>query len=186
MGWPSRFVSVLSWSPGGGAEPQPWIESDFVEYSPSFSPDGRWLAYWSEESGRGEVYVMPFPGPGRRVQVSTDSGGWMQWRADGRFEVLGVGCGDDGNPCTSDSCNGAGACVHLALADDTPCDDGNGCTADEDCTLDPQPDLCLIIFGSCLTGGTFCETNADCPLTHHCDEASAGGDSSFQGGCGCR
>jgi len=50
----------------------------------TFSPDGRWLAYWSEESGRGEIYVAPFPGPGRRVQVSANSGTWMQWRADGR------------------------------------------------------------------------------------------------------
>ncbi len=50
----------------------------------AFSPDGRWLAYWSQESGRGEIYVMPFPGPGRRVQVSANSGTWMQWRADGR------------------------------------------------------------------------------------------------------
>ena len=50
----------------------------------TFSPDGRWLAYWSQESGRGEIYVAPFPGPGRRVQVSANSGTWMQWRADGR------------------------------------------------------------------------------------------------------
>jgi Tol biopolymer transport system component len=50
----------------------------------AFSPDGRWLAYWSEESGRGEIYVTPFPGPGRRVQVSANTGTWMQWRADGR------------------------------------------------------------------------------------------------------
>jgi Tol biopolymer transport system component/aminoglycoside phosphotransferase (APT) family kinase protein len=49
-----------------------------------FSPDGRWLAYWSEESGRGEVYVTSFPERGRRVQVSTDSGTWMQWSQDGR------------------------------------------------------------------------------------------------------
>ncbi len=50
----------------------------------TFSPDGRWFAYWSQESGRGEIYVAPFPGPGRRVQVSANSGTWMQWRADGR------------------------------------------------------------------------------------------------------
>jgi Tol biopolymer transport system component len=49
-----------------------------------FSPDGRWLAFWSQESGRGEIYVTPFPGPGRRWQVSQDSGTWLQWSRDGR------------------------------------------------------------------------------------------------------
>ncbi|MEX1310387.1 MAG: protein kinase [Candidatus Sulfomarinibacteraceae bacterium] len=49
-----------------------------------FSPDGRWLAYWSQESGRGEIYVTPFPGPGRRWQVSQNSGTWLQWSSDGR------------------------------------------------------------------------------------------------------
>jgi serine/threonine protein kinase/Tol biopolymer transport system component len=48
-----------------------------------FSPDGRWVAYWSQESGRGEVYVTPFPGPGRRWQVSQNSGTWCQWNPDG-------------------------------------------------------------------------------------------------------
>ncbi len=48
-----------------------------------FSPDGRWVAYWSQESGRGEVYVTPFPGTGRRWQVSQNSGTWCQWNPDG-------------------------------------------------------------------------------------------------------
>ena len=48
-----------------------------------FSPDGRWVAYWSQESGRGEAYVTPFPGPGRRWQVSQNSGTWVQWKPDG-------------------------------------------------------------------------------------------------------
>jgi Tol biopolymer transport system component len=81
------IIDVLSWSPGGGAEPQPWIESDFVEYSPSFSPDGRWVAYGSNESGNWEVYVAPFPGPGRKWQVSVKGGAWPVWRGDGE-EIL--------------------------------------------------------------------------------------------------
>ncbi len=68
----------------GGPSAEIFYQTEAEDGVGTFSPDGRWLAYWSEESGRGEVYVMPFPGPGRRVQVSTDSGGWMQWRADGR------------------------------------------------------------------------------------------------------
>jgi hypothetical protein len=44
-----------------------------------FSPDGRWLAYMSAESGRFEVYVRPFPGPGGKWQVSTAGGQYPTW-----------------------------------------------------------------------------------------------------------
>jgi dipeptidyl aminopeptidase/acylaminoacyl peptidase len=50
----------------------------------ALSPDGRWLAYVSEESGRDEVYVQPFPGPGLRWQVSTEEGREPLWDRDGR------------------------------------------------------------------------------------------------------
>ena len=50
-----------------------------------FSPDGRWLAYWSDESGQPEVYVLPFPGPGGKYQVSTGGGGNPNWSRTGRF-----------------------------------------------------------------------------------------------------
>jgi len=56
-----------------------------------FSPDGRWVAFNLVVSGRSEVYVAPFPGPGERVRVSA-SGGWRpRWRGDGRelFYVSG-------------------------------------------------------------------------------------------------
>ena len=49
-----------------------------------FSPDGRWLAYDSEESGRNEIYVAAFPGPGARWQISTDGGFQPRWRRDGK------------------------------------------------------------------------------------------------------
>jgi len=49
-----------------------------------FSPDGRWVAYWSAESGRSQVYICPFPGPGGKWQVSTESGDYPCWRRDGR------------------------------------------------------------------------------------------------------
>jgi Tol biopolymer transport system component len=48
----------------GGRKPFPFIETDFDEFGAEFSPDGRWLAYFSDESGRQEVYLVPFPGPG--------------------------------------------------------------------------------------------------------------------------
>ena len=49
-----------------------------------FSPDGRWVAYVSNDSGRDEVYVAPFPGPGARVQISSGGGSQPRWRGDGR------------------------------------------------------------------------------------------------------
>jgi Tol biopolymer transport system component len=47
-----------------------------------FSPDGRWLAYASNESGRSEVYDTAFPGGGKS-QISADGGGFPRWRGDG-------------------------------------------------------------------------------------------------------
>jgi Tol biopolymer transport system component len=63
------------------------------EMTPEFSPDGRWLAYVSNESGGGrhEVYVQPYPGPGERHLISTNGGEQPAWSADGRelFYVQG-------------------------------------------------------------------------------------------------
>ena len=60
------------------------------EQAGRFSPDGRWIAYQSDESGRNEIYVQPFPGPGARSQISTDGGTNPHWRGDGR-ELFFVG-----------------------------------------------------------------------------------------------
>ena len=58
---------------------------------PAFSPDGHWIAYASAETGRTEVYVQPFPGPGARVPISTEGGGFPVWSLDGReLFFLGV------------------------------------------------------------------------------------------------
>jgi serine/threonine protein kinase/Tol biopolymer transport system component len=54
------------------------------EVDPAFSPDGRWLAYMSNESGEIEVYVQAFPGPGQRFRVSTHGGADVHWSPDGR------------------------------------------------------------------------------------------------------
>ena len=59
------------------------LGTQFKEFQGSISPDGRWLAYSSDESGRFEVYVQPFPGPGEKRRLS-DNGGWQPlWRGDG-------------------------------------------------------------------------------------------------------
>ena len=61
-------------------QPHAYLKTPSPETSPAFSPDGRWLAYSSSESGAAEVYVRPFPGPGGRLQIST-SGTEPVWRA---------------------------------------------------------------------------------------------------------
>ena len=64
-------------------EPSALVTSPFDERSPMFSPDGRWLAYVSNESGQDEVYVRPYPGPGSRVLISTEGGLAPVWSRDG-------------------------------------------------------------------------------------------------------
>ncbi|PYV20907.1 MAG: hypothetical protein DMG27_21925, partial [Acidobacteria bacterium] len=54
------------------------------ESAPIFSPDGRWIAYQSDESGRGEIYVRPFPGPGGKTLISPEGGTQPVWARNGR------------------------------------------------------------------------------------------------------
>jgi Tol biopolymer transport system component len=63
---------------------QPFLGTPFNETAPRFSPDGRWLAYISNESGRYEIYVQPYPGPGRKWQISTEGGTEPVWNPNGR------------------------------------------------------------------------------------------------------
>jgi len=67
----------------GDRKPRPLVQTKFDEGSPKFSPDGKWVAYCSNESGRPEVYVTPYPGPGARIQVSADGGFDPVWRRKG-------------------------------------------------------------------------------------------------------
>ena len=62
----------------------PFANSQYSEEYPEFSPDGRWIAYVSDESARDEVYVRPFPGPGMKHQVSSQGGGQPLWARNGR------------------------------------------------------------------------------------------------------
>ena len=62
----------------------PVVATPANEMAPRLSPDGRWLAYASDESGRFEVYVRPWPGPGPRVRVSDAGGGQPLWARNGR------------------------------------------------------------------------------------------------------
>ena len=74
----------------GESEARPFIDGELTEFDGRFSPDGRWVAYVSTESQQPEVYVVPFPGPGRRYQVSTATGMGGDWSADGREIVFGT------------------------------------------------------------------------------------------------
>ena len=68
----------------GDRKPFAFAETPFIEASAVFSPDGRWIAYTSNEGGQPDVYVQSFPGPGAKSQVSRDGGTHPVWRADGR------------------------------------------------------------------------------------------------------
>jgi Tol biopolymer transport system component len=74
----------------GEAKPVPFLQTAFSEGRARFSPDGRFMAYESDESGRPEVYVQPVPASGARWQVSTSGGRTPFWTARGR-EIAFVG-----------------------------------------------------------------------------------------------
>jgi Tol biopolymer transport system component len=76
---------ILVLPPGEGTSPRrPWPNGRVDEAHPDWSPDGRWIAYDSNESGRSEVYVRPYPGPGAGYPVSRDGGSSPAWAGDGR------------------------------------------------------------------------------------------------------
>ena len=68
----------------GSGKVQPFLQSSFNLSSPRFSPDGRWVAYMTDESGRREVCVQPFPGPGGKWMISTNGGEAPRWAPNGR------------------------------------------------------------------------------------------------------
>src|SRR5262249_12522668 len=68
----------------GDAKPQPFLDNRFRRGDVQFSPDGNWLAYESNEGGRNEIYVMPYPGPGGKWQVSSAGGTQPRWNRKGR------------------------------------------------------------------------------------------------------
>ena len=70
--------------PLNGVKPFPVVQTSAEEKDGQFSPDGRWIAYQSNAPGRSEIYLQPFPGPGRREGVSTNGGAQVRWRRDGK------------------------------------------------------------------------------------------------------
>jgi eukaryotic-like serine/threonine-protein kinase len=78
------FRSVWALPLFGDRKPVEVVDDRFAPYSAHFSPDGQWLAYASLDTGRYEVYVRRFPGPGQKQQISSDGGAHPRWTADGR------------------------------------------------------------------------------------------------------
>jgi Tol biopolymer transport system component len=68
----------------GDRKPFPVVQTPFDEAEAQISPDGRWLAYGSNESGRFEIYLRPFPASGTRVQVSASGGAQVRWAPSGK------------------------------------------------------------------------------------------------------
>jgi Tol biopolymer transport system component len=79
LGQPDLWVVPLD----SEAAPYPLLETPFNEWDAGLSPDGRWLAYGSDETDQNEIYVTSFPEPGRRWQVSKDGGIFPEWSSDG-------------------------------------------------------------------------------------------------------
>jgi Tol biopolymer transport system component len=76
---------VPSGASGQARKAQPFLRTRFDEASLRFSPDGRWLAYISNETGRYEIYVQPYPGPGGgKWQISAEGGTEPVWNPNGR------------------------------------------------------------------------------------------------------
>ena len=68
----------------GGKKPKPYLRTKYEEGGAMFSPDGRWVAYESNESGRNEIYIQGFPDGRGKWQLSAEGGAAPRWRADGK------------------------------------------------------------------------------------------------------
>ncbi len=96
----------------GDRKPFPFLQTPFNEGTGRFSPDGRWIVYGSNESGRNEVYVAPFPGPGGKWQVSAAGGSGPRWGRDGK-EIFYLG---PDNKLMAATVNGAGSAFEVGAA----------------------------------------------------------------------
>jgi serine/threonine protein kinase/dipeptidyl aminopeptidase/acylaminoacyl peptidase len=81
---PTTKMDVYTVELTGDHRPKPFLQSPANESAPAFSPNGKWLAYESDQSGRGEIYVTAFPQGGTQYQVSTNGGERPVWRRDGK------------------------------------------------------------------------------------------------------
>ena len=83
-GWDIWALPLTSAKPRESLQPYAFLQTAFNEQQGQFSPDGQWVLYQSDESGRGEIYLTRFPGPGGKRRVSPAGGGQPRWRRDGK------------------------------------------------------------------------------------------------------
>ena len=81
---PKTRWDILVVPMAGDRQPELFLQTPFGEGGGRFSPDGRWIAYWSDDQGKLEVYVQPFPATGDKWQISTNGGESPVWRSDGK------------------------------------------------------------------------------------------------------
>jgi Tol biopolymer transport system component len=81
---PSTRWDIWMTGAAPGAKPALWLQTPFIERDARFSPDGRWVAYTSNESGHPEVYARPASGSSGKWQVSNAGGSFPHWRRDGK------------------------------------------------------------------------------------------------------
>ena len=70
---------------GADAEPEVWLEREFTDSNAVFSPDGRYVAYMSQQTGQSEIYIRPFPGSGGQTPVSVGGGVEPAWARSGEL-----------------------------------------------------------------------------------------------------
>jgi serine/threonine-protein kinase len=90
---PMEGDAARGWTPG---KPTVFLSTPAAEASPMFSPDGRWIAYFSNEAGVGNIYVRPFPGPGGRWRVSTEGGTYARWSTTAHELLFSTNAGNAG------------------------------------------------------------------------------------------
>jgi eukaryotic-like serine/threonine-protein kinase len=98
----------------GDGKPFPVVQNNFESQFPAVSPDGKWIAYQSNDSGRREIYITAFPAGGAKWQVSTNGGTWPRWRRDGK-ELFFL---DPSDKIVSVDVNTSGGAVHLGIPHD--------------------------------------------------------------------
>jgi serine/threonine protein kinase len=78
-----QFFSFFKLGPGDGHQPEMFLQTSYRKIGGRLSPNGKWLAFNSTDSGRDEVYVVPFPNADRRQRISTNGGVQPQWNSSG-------------------------------------------------------------------------------------------------------
>ena len=82
------WLPALILLPADGSKPRPFLTSPANKINGQISPDGKWVAYASDESGDWEVYVTTFPGANGKWQVSSGNGTEPRWRGDGKADLF--------------------------------------------------------------------------------------------------